>query len=796
MAPFSRSFGRIDADFSLHEYQCNGHDFQPRTDESARLRSDIATRSVVIDLSVPGVKIDRWVKVVSGLAPCQCRVPAGMKATSPGSSGMAFVIGGDEPAARRGDQHLVRRVAVRAVDRSVLERHRGHPQQIPKRVVDDFLSGNRTDEDRIRGRRALRTVETHVSNAGHTCSPFWFMHRNGRALAPSGKYAGHEAATHDSQSPSGRRRPRRPRRRRRSGSRRFPVTSGFAAIARRMTACGRGRALRSASYTRGRLCRRRLETTRHGDRFAHASSTKREEGTVRMADQQYSPRDGQAFDVVLIGGGTGGYVAAIRAAQLGLDVASSRSTSLGGTCLHRGCIPTKAFLKSADVYEEVQHAAEFGVDIAGEDRLQLPRGAGSVEQSRQRPVQGSAVSLRQEVQDPGHRRVRQHRRSRPGPGRPDDGGAPFTLATRNIIIDTGTRPRAIKDLPFDGKRVINSDDAVVLETLPQSFIIRGGGAVGVEWASIYGRYGSKVSLVGRVVPAEDEEAAAVLIRAFKRQGIDVFPTSRPTADDIDVTKSGVRMRVKDDRGKEEVVEAEVLLVAIGRQGNVEDIGLEKVGVKTEDGLIPVDAMMRTNVPNIYAIGDVNGQQMLAHTAMHMGVIAIEHIAGHNPYPLDVLNSPMVTFCRPEIASVGLTEKQAIEQGRTVKTGKFPMRPNGKAVIEGRDRWLRQDRRRRRDQRHARHDDRRSARDGADRRSGDGPAAGSHAGGDRDQRLPAPDRLRGHPRGRARSARPRAPYLDSSPGVSSRERVWLQARPPWRASPRSSMSVDVARAEPA
>jgi dihydrolipoamide dehydrogenase len=144
----------------------------------------------------------------------------------------------------------------------------------------------------------------------------------------------------------------------------------------------------------------------------------------------------------------------------------------------------------------------------------------------------------------------------------------------------------------------------------------------------------------------------------------------------------VRMRINDGRGKEEVIEAEVLLVAIGRQGNVEDIGLETVGVATEDGLIPVDAMMRTNVPNIYAIGDVNGQQMLAHTAMHMGTIAVEHIAGQNPYPLDVLNSPMVTFCRPEIASVGLTEKQAIEQGRTVKTGKFPMRPNGKAVIEG------------------------------------------------------------------------------------------------------------------
>jgi dihydrolipoamide dehydrogenase len=401
-----------------------------------------------------------------------------------------------------------------------------------------------------------------------------------------------------------------------------------------------------------------------------------------MADQQYSPRDGQAFDVVLIGGGTGGYVAAIRAAQLGLDVAVVEIDKLGGTCLHRGCIPTKAFLKSADVFEEVKHSADFGVDIAGEVAFNYPA---ALDRSF-KVVNGQYKGLQYLFDKKYKIPVIAGFGCIAGPGQvqvtPVGGGAPFTLTTRNIIVDTGTRPRAIKDLPFDGKRVINSDDAVVLETLPQSFIIRGGGAVGVEWASIYGRYGSKVSLVGRVVPSEDEEAAAVLIRAFKRQGIAVFPASRPTADDIDVTKSGVRMRVKDDRGKEEVIEAEVLLVAIGREGNVEDIGLENVGVTTKDGLIPVDAMMRTNVPHVFAIGDVNGQQMLAHTAMHMGVIAVEHIAGHDPYPLDVLNSPMVTFCRPEIASVGLTEKQAVEQGRTVKTGKFPMRPNGKAVIEG------------------------------------------------------------------------------------------------------------------
>lgn len=401
-----------------------------------------------------------------------------------------------------------------------------------------------------------------------------------------------------------------------------------------------------------------------------------------MAEAQHTPRDGQAFDIVLIGGGTGGYVAAIRAAQLGLDVVVVEKDLLGGTCLHRGCIPTKAFLKSADVFEEVQHAAEFGVDVSGDLTFNYPTALARSQKVVNGQYKGLLYLFDKKYKIPVIAGVG----SIAGPGQvrvaPNGGGEGYTLSARNIIINTGTRPRAIKDCPFDGERIINSDHAVALKELPASFIIRGCGAVGVEWASIYGRYGSKVNLVGRIVPSEDEEAAAVLTRAFRRQEIAVFPTSRPTAEDIEVTKSGVRMRVTDDRGKEETLEADVLLVAIGREGNVENIGLETVGVAVEDGLIPVDAMMRTNVPNVYAIGDVNGQQMLAHTAMHMGVIAVEHIAGQTPYPLDVLNSPMVTFCRPEIASVGITEKQAVEQGRTVKTGKFPMRPNGKAVIEG------------------------------------------------------------------------------------------------------------------
>ncbi|MGE3797757.1 MAG: NAD(P)/FAD-dependent oxidoreductase, partial [Thermomicrobiales bacterium] len=266
---------------------------------------------------------------------------------------------------------------------------------------------------------------------------------------------------------------------------------------------------------------------------------------------------------------------------------------------------------------------------------------------------------------------------------PNDGSAPLSLRAPNIIINTGSRPRPIKDVPYDGVRVINSDHAVVLDHLPASFIVRGGGATGVEWASAYHRYGSKTTLVGNVVPQEDHEVSHALARALQRQKMDVIQGARPTAEDIDIGKKSVTMRVKDEKGKDRVLEAETLLVAIGRQGNIEDIGLETVGITTKDDIIPVDDMQRTNIPNIYAIGDVNGKQMLAHTAMHHGIIAVEHLMGLNPFPLDEeMNSPSCTYCEPEIGSIGLTENKATERGFNVRIGKFPMKPNAKATIVG------------------------------------------------------------------------------------------------------------------
>ena len=390
----------------------------------------------------------------------------------------------------------------------------------------------------------------------------------------------------------------------------------------------------------------------------------------------------QEFDLVLLGGGTGGYVAAIRAKQLGLNVAVVEELILGGTCLHRGCIPTKAMLKSAGVFDEVKKAAEFGVTISGEVGFVYEDALGR----SKKVVDGQYRGLRY-LFDKKHKIPVYEGRGKLTSATkvevtPNDGGAPFTLSAKDVIINTGSRPRPIKGIPYDGKRVINSDHAVGLDHLPKSFIVRGGGATGVEWASIYHRYGSKVSLVGRVVPQEDAEVSQQLLRSFQRQKMDVYPDARPSADDIEVGDTSVKMKVKDAKGKESTIEAEVLLVAIGRQGNIEDIGLETVGIKTEGEYIPVDAMMQTNVPHVYAIGDVNGQQLLAHTAMRQGIIAVENIMGMNPFPLDVLNSASCTYCEPEIGSVGFTEAQAKELGYNVKVGKFPMSPNAKATIEG------------------------------------------------------------------------------------------------------------------
>lgn len=387
------------------------------------------------------------------------------------------------------------------------------------------------------------------------------------------------------------------------------------------------------------------------------------------------------FDVVILGAGTGGYYAAFRAKQLGLSVAVVEKDKVGGVCLHRGCIPTKAFLKSASVVDTVNRAGEFGVDISGDAVFNYDTALKRSQAVVNKQYNGLQYLFDKKNKVPVFKGEGKLISKNQVEVTLNDGGEKVVLTGKSVIINTGSRPRAIDGVPFDGKVVINSDHAVVLEKLPKRIIVRGGGATGVEWASVYHRYGAEVTLVGNVVPHEDPDVSKELTKQFKRQKINVLEGVRPPSDAWEVTDSGVTLTV-DVKGKQTVVEADVLLVATGRQANIENIGLEEVGVRTEKGFVVVDDQMRTNVDGVYAIGDVNGLQMLAHTAGHHGLIAAEHIAGHNPFPLDHLNSPSCTYCHPEIGSVGLSEKTAKDLGYEVLVGKFPMMPNAKAVIEG------------------------------------------------------------------------------------------------------------------
>jgi dihydrolipoamide dehydrogenase len=382
----------------------------------------------------------------------------------------------------------------------------------------------------------------------------------------------------------------------------------------------------------------------------------------------------EGYDVLFLGGGTGGYVAAIRAAQLGMKVGVVERDLIGGTCTHRGCIPAKALLRSAAVATEVQQAAEFGVN-PGEVTLDyaqaMKRARKVVDQSYRgvqylfrkhkiETIQGNGV-----ITSPNTIHVE-------GPD-----GSTQEVSGKFLVIDTGSTPREIDGLEVDGRRVLTSDHATYSEELPQRVIVRGGGATGLEFSSVYREFGAEVTLVGRVAPNEDAEIASQLKRAFQRQGITMLDGFRPSAPDFELTEHGIKLRHGDD-----VIEADAMLLAIGRYGNVADIGLETIGVEVKDGFIAVDDYLRTNVEGVYAIGDVTGLQQLAHTAMHQGIVAVEMMAGHQPEKLDYNKIPWVTFCHPEIGSVGLSETEATERGYNIKVGRFPMSASGKARVDG------------------------------------------------------------------------------------------------------------------
>ncbi len=382
------------------------------------------------------------------------------------------------------------------------------------------------------------------------------------------------------------------------------------------------------------------------------------------------------YDVVVLGGGPGGYVAAIRAAQLGLHVALVEREELGGICLNWGCIPSKALIHNAEVLELFHRAEEFGFSVQG---LQADL-ARAVQRSRQivdRMVRGVHYLMRKNKIDVvrGTGALRSATEVEVAPeGR--------VLTTRHVILATGARPRRLPGLEIDGERVIGSYEALQLGRVPGSVVVVGAGPVGLEFAYVWHVYGARVTVVEalpRVLPQEDEEISAALERALTKRGITCI-TNAPV-EGVVRGENGVGVRVRRE-GREEVLTADLVLVGIGVQGNRDGIGLERVGVRVERTWVPVNESMQTNVPTIYAIGDLTGPPLLAHVASAQGVVAAEHIAGRTPPPLDYDQMPRATYCRPEVASIGLTETQARERGLEVRTGSFPFRPNGRALAMG------------------------------------------------------------------------------------------------------------------
>ena len=383
------------------------------------------------------------------------------------------------------------------------------------------------------------------------------------------------------------------------------------------------------------------------------------------------------YDVVVIGAGPGGYVAAIRAAQLGMNAAVIEDDNVGGVCLNWGCIPSKSLLRNAEVLELVKSADEYGISV-GDVSFDYGK---AIDRSRQvvRRLTGGVGSL---LRKNGVEHISGRGTLRSASEIAID-GAERAISADNIIIATGARARHIPGIPVDGETVLTSREAIVLREVPDRVVIVGGGAIGVEFADIYHSYGSEVMIVEmlpRLVPLEDEEISQNLERVFRRRGIG-YKTGAMVGGVV-VEDGVATVTVTDADGAESEIECDKVLVAIGVQGNSDGIGLEAAGVNTERGFIPVDDEMRTNVPGVYAIGDVTGKLPLAHVASAQGVTAAEAIAGMNPMPLDYTLMPRATYCRPQIASFGLTERQAADAGYSFKIGRFPMAASGKALAMG------------------------------------------------------------------------------------------------------------------
>ena len=384
------------------------------------------------------------------------------------------------------------------------------------------------------------------------------------------------------------------------------------------------------------------------------------------------------FDVIVLGSGPGGYVSAIRASQLGLKVAIIEKESLGGICLNWGCIPTKALLKSAQVFEYISHAEDYGITVkdANTDFPAIIKRSRDVADGMSSGIAYLLKKNKVEV-------IYGFGKVKPGnkvavtvDGKSTD------YSAKNIIIATGARSRQLPNLPQDGKKIIGYRDALALAKAPKKMVIVGSGAIGVEFAYFYNAMGTDVTVVEfmpNIVPVEDVDVSKQLQRSFKKSGIKVMTNS--SVEKIDTNGTGCKVIIKTKKG-EENIECDVVLSAVGIVANIENIGLEEVGIKTEKGKILVDDFYNTNVSGYHAIGDVLPNQALAHVASAEGIICVEKITGHNPEPIDYGNIPGCTYASPEIASVGMTEAAAKEAGYEIKVGKFPFTASGKASAAG------------------------------------------------------------------------------------------------------------------
>lgn len=385
------------------------------------------------------------------------------------------------------------------------------------------------------------------------------------------------------------------------------------------------------------------------------------------------------YDLLVIGSGPGGYVAAIRASQLGMKVGVIEKAEIGGICLNWGCIPTKALLKSANVFEYIKHAKDYGVDVKefSADFAGIVKRSRDVAASNSKGVQFLFKKNKIDLIE-GAGKLKKGSKVEVT----DKAGKKVDYEAKHIILATGGRSRELPSMKIDGKKIIGYREAMILEKAPKKLLVVGSGAIGVEFAYFYNAIGTEVTIVEflpRIVPVEDEEVSKALDKIFKKDGMKIYVNSEVTK--VDTSGAGCVATVKTADG-EIKIEADIVLSAVGVATNIEGIGLEEVGVKTEKGKVVVDDFYKTNVPGVYAIGDIVKGQALAHVASAEGIICVENIAGKKPEPLNYNNIPGCTYCSPEIASVGYTEEGAKKAGYEIKVGKFPFSASGKAKAAG------------------------------------------------------------------------------------------------------------------